>query len=458
MEDITKATAESLNIADKNGAAAPAPAMPDGPDLIDMIPMAEAYRHKNMTLEETIADLKKSPLFMTDLDEAEMANNEDLAALQALAYEGTPLENATNFKEQGNESFREKRWADAKEFYGKGVSVLVTAERERKQAKENGGVVPPKPKAAPAPPKSSGGGDAKKEGEGVEDDIGEPEHHIGKVDVTATSPEEIQQERALLETLYVNRAACHLSLKNFRSCWLDCGQALRLNPSNIKAYYRSARALLSVDRITEADDACARGLEVDSSNASLQALAKDIVKRNREIAAKKAREEARLSAERQKALLLKAALKARMIRTRTTEKPPEMEDAKVTLVPDPLDPKSAVAFPTMLLYPLHLETDFIKAFSETESLEQHFGYVFPLPWDREGAYSTQSVECYMETASGGLVKVGKKVPLLKVLSGGTVEVVDDLVKIFVVPRNKAEAWVRDFKAKKAAEKEEAAKK
>lgn len=56
----------------------------------------------------------------------------------------------------------------------------------------------------------------------------------------------------------------------------------------------------------------------------------------------------------------------------------------------------------------------------------------------------------METTTGGLIKVGKKVPLLKVLSSGSVEVVDDLIKIFVVPRTRAEAWVKDFKDKKAA--------
>jgi hypothetical protein len=49
-----------------------------------------------------------------------------------------------------------------------------------------------------------------------------------------------------------------------------------------------------------------------------------------------------------------------------------------------------------------------------------------------------------------LVKVGKKVPLLKVLSGGKVEVVDELVRVYVVPKGKAEAWIREFKEKKGA--------
>jgi hypothetical protein len=35
-----------------------------------------------------------------------------------------------------------------------------------------------------------------------------------------------------------------------------------------------------------------------------------------------------------------------------------------------------------------------------------------------------------------------------VLSGSSVEVVDDLIKIFVVPKAKAERWVREYKEKK----------
>jgi hypothetical protein len=56
---------------------------------------------------------------MRTLNPAE--ENLELEALQALAYEGTPLEIATNFKVQGNEAFREKRVRDALEFYTKGI-------------------------------------------------------------------------------------------------------------------------------------------------------------------------------------------------------------------------------------------------------------------------------------------------------------------------------------------------
>ncbi|KAI1184149.1 TPR-like protein [Nemania serpens] len=379
------------------------------------------------TVDEVVAELKKTPFFMTELEE-----NDEIEAFKALAYEGTPLENSSEFKEQGNECFKARRWGDAKEFYTKGILILAAEERKRKQA------------ANPASQQSSTVVKSKQEDE----KRSESEEKKNE----ETSDDEIRQERTILESLYVNRAACHLELKNYRSCWLDGSAALRLNPKNIKAYYRSARAFLAVGRIAEADDACARGLAIDPSNNPLKTVAQDIIKKVEEMAARQKREAERVAKEKRRAMLIRAALKAREIRTRATAQPPEMEDAGVKLVPDPDDPASHLCFPTVLLYPTHLESDFIKAFNETDSLTDHLSYVFPLPWDREGAYTLAGVECYMETVAGGLIKLGKKVPLLKVLAGGKVEVVDEVVRIFVLPKPQAAAWVEEFKMKKAAEK------
>lgn len=365
------------------------------------LPPAMAAMH-GKSKEEILAELNKTPLFMTELEE-----NDELEAFKALAYEGTPAEVALNFKEQGNDCFKVGKWADAKEFYSKGIQVLQA--EQRKRAKD-------------------------------------PKHDSSR------TPEEREQLQ-VLETSLVNRAACHLSLHNYRSCTLDCALVLRFNPSNIKALYRSSRALLALSKIPEADDVCARGLALDPSNTALKNVAEQIIAKNAEIESKKAkqveRERKRLMEER----LLRAALKARGIRTRKTAQPPELEDAKVKLIPDPEDPMSELLFPTVLLYPLHLQSDFIKDFTETETLGSRLMQILaePASWDREGEYTYKGVECYMETLTGGLIKVGKNITLLKVLSGGNVEVVDDVVRIFVVPKGKAGAWVQEFKAKKAAE-------
>ncbi|KAI5463271.1 hypothetical protein BGZ63DRAFT_351760 [Mariannaea sp. PMI_226] len=389
IEEITKKMEETMRAPQANSSLA---------DMMPELPIAHTLA-KGKSVDEVVADLKKSPIFMTDMSDMD-EENEDIAALQALAYEGTALENGLDFKERGNDCFKVKGYRDAKEFYTKGINILFLEERKRRH-----GQVTTNPE-------------------------GEPD-----------SAEEIAKQRETLEALY-----------NYRSCWTDCAAAIRLNPDNIKAYYRSARALLAVDRIEEADDVCARGLALDTANTGLKAVAEDIIKRAREIDARRKKEAEREAREKRREALLKAALRARNIPTRTTAQPPEMEDAKMQLVPDPDDPRSSLSIPAVLLYPLHLESDFIKAFNETQTLEDHLAYILPLPWDQEGAYTPSGVDCYIETREGGLLKMGKRLSLLKVLGTGKVEVVDEVVRIFVVPHSKAEAWVKEHKIKRSAEK------
>lgn len=235
--------------------------------------------------------------------------------------------------------------------------------------------------------------------------------------------------------------------ENYRSCIQDCAATLRINPSNVKAFYRSATACFSLDKLPEAIDACTRGLTLDPSNAPLKALQVKITARQTHLAAlEKARREReeKLASER---ATLALALKARGILTRNTDQPPDLEDAAVKLE-NPLDPSSTLHFPVIILYPTAGQSDFIKAFSEREKLGEHLEYIFPLPWDTENEYSVGSVEAYMETVAGGLIKVGKKMMLGKVLGSGKAEVVDGLAKISVVPKDKAAGWIEEFKKRR----------
>lgn len=147
--------------------------------------------------------------------------------------------------------------------------------------------------------------------------------------------------------------------------------------------------------------------------------------------------------------MLNTALRARNIRTRNTAQPPDMEDASIHLSPDPLSPTSTLNFPVVLLYPLHAQSDFIKAISEMDTIPQHLEYIFPLPWDDKYEYNTVAVELYIETGNGGLIKVGKNVSLGKVLGTPGVEVVDGLVRINVVLKDRSKDWIEEMKARKA---------
>ncbi|KAL4808186.1 hypothetical protein BDV18DRAFT_134407 [Aspergillus unguis] len=353
------------------------------------------------TTDELADILNKTPLFMTDISKAVDENGENimLDALQALQNEGTRGDVAQNFREQGNDAAREKRWIDAKEFYTKAIAVLRSKEQ--------------------------------------------------KWDKPEDEKEEERLKKEVEEASYINRALCHLELKNYRSTTLDCAAVLKLNPRNIKAYYRSAMALYALDKIPEAEDVATRGLALDANNKPLQTVSEKITARKaslERIAAKRKAEDERTKKEK---ILLATALKARQIRTRKTGQPPEMEDANIRLTPDPLSPESTLEFPTVFLYPTDAQSDFIKGFPEATSIEDHLDYIFPLPWDTKKEYTVKDVDCYMDTHTGGLIKAGKKVPLLEILSGGKVEVVDELVRIYVVPSKKSKGFIAAMKARKA---------
>jgi tetratricopeptide (TPR) repeat protein len=384
----------------EDGAPLPSAAMPPA--------MAEI---KSLSVDEVIKEMNRIPLFMTTLDETdgEGGENDALEALKALAYEGTKAEIAENFRQQGNECARSKQWKDAKEFYDKAIAALKAPKEE------------PDPEDVP--------------------------QIIDITEVEVDEEEEAKKHKVIEEACYINRALCNLEMKNYRSCIQDCAATLRLNPSNIKAFYRSTSACLSLDKIPEAVDACTLGLALDPSNAPLKGLQTKISTRKNHLdSVEKARREREAKAASERATL-SLALKSRGIKTRSTDQAPDLEDAAVQLK-DKMDPSSTLSFPVMLLYPTHAQSDFVKAFAESETLNQHLEYIFPLPWDQEQEFTLNDVEAYMETIAGGLIKLGKKMTLGKVLGSGKCEVKDGLVKVSVIPKSKAAEWIEEFKKRR----------
>lgn len=223
---------------------------------------------------------------------------------------------------------------------------------------------------------------------------------------------------------------------------------LKLNPSNVKAHFRSASALFALDKVYEALDVCYRGLKLDPTNKAMELLLEKIRKRSREKEEQDRKRKAEQDRRRKEKLVLMTALKARNIRLNKNSKPVDMADARIRMVPDPLSPTSTLEFPTMFLYPMHNQSDFIQAFAEQDSPYEHLDVMLPLPWDSRGEYKLNSVDCYMDTTSGGMIKVGKKLSLLEILSNDKVEVVDGLVRIHIVPQSLAAKWIEEIKKKK----------
>jgi len=88
--------------------------------------------------------------------------------------------------------------------------------------------------------------------------------------------------------LHINRAACNIELSiHFHSCLgsilndrtenygkvlRDCSAAIMVNVRSSKAYYRSALALVALERYDEAVDSCSRCLSFDPTNQSVSSL------------------------------------------------------------------------------------------------------------------------------------------------------------------------------------------
>ncbi|KAI9674186.1 MAG: hypothetical protein M1817_002004 [Caeruleum heppii] len=395
---------------------------------------------KDRPLDDFLADLNRHPLFMTSLDESDGKGgvNVELEGLKALAYEGTPEEVAANFKEQGNEMFQERRWRDAREFYDRGLVVLVDTRRKRE------------------------GKERKRDKEDNDGGLVNGEAELLGMDYQQGNP---TTQLHLEETLLINRAACNFELQNHRMVTRDTLAALALNPQNLKAHYRLSLALLSLSKIPEAREAVHHGLTVSPANKPLQTLRDKISARATELETHQRAahdRQTRLAAEKH---ALRLALHSRGILVRHTSTPPPLPPSSQTSSPpeltlsDPLSPTSTLSIPALILYPLVSQTDFIAALPTNTTLGDHLSYILPPPWNDDpevggGEYGdVGAVRCLMRTGSGGLVQVGKKVSVEGVLDsrgkeeGKVVEVLDGVLQVIVVPRGRVEGWVEEYKRK-----------
>lgn len=219
--------------------------------------------------------------------------------------------------------------------------------------------------------------------------------------------------------------------------------------SNVKAWFRAAKAGFELGKITEARGAAERGLAIDPENKAIKALITEITKKEEAIAK---REKERLEREeraRKKKETLALALKARNVVVKTSKNQPDMDDAEIHLEKE-MDPASTMIYPLLVMYPLTAQSDFIKECVETSSMGAIVDLVLgELPaWDEEQEYRPRNVEVYMETKTGGLIKVGRKLMLGEVLGNGKVEIMDGVAKVFVVPKGKVDAFIADWKKKR----------
>lgn len=335
------------------------------------------------TTEDVLKEINRLPFFMTELDETDGdgGENTNLEALRSLVYDGEPDEVATNFKNQGNDCFKTKRYQDAVQFYTKGIDV----------------------------------------------DCG--------VD-------------SINSALFVNRAACNLELKNYRRCIEDCKKVLLIDEKNVKACYRAGKAFFAVERYDESTQILQFGLTIDPENKPLKDTLKQVENKVAQIQQVKERKEREAQEIKDRQLFLENAIKLRNIKSIKSSRPAALlENAKIRLE-DPTDYESQLLLPAMVLYPTTDEFDFVAEISELTTPAEILQLVLDRPqsWfedPKHKNFSIKTLECYMETISGGLVKVGKKVAVNTVLMSETAKapLFDSGLRLYVVPKVDSAEWL-----------------
>ncbi|KAF8639925.1 hypothetical protein AX17_001175 [Amanita inopinata Kibby_2008] len=341
-------------------------------------------------IAQKLAEFDSMPLFMKSLP-SEESDDVALAALQSLAHEGTPDEVAQNFKDQGNDYFKGKRYREALGFYTQGI------------------------------------------------------------DAKPTDP-------VLQEALLCNRAVCNLELKNYGSVLRDCSKALVVNPKSSKAYYRSALALLALERLDETLDCCSRCLLYDMDNKSMKSVRERAIKAKGEKEEKERQHQERIRKEKDAERQLKSAF-----RDRNLVLLPKPDGSSNPMNPS-FDPEDLLGrtlmFPVFFLYPQYATSDVISQFVEDTPFAAHLSAMFPPEaqppsWDVKGDYVDGKLVIYAMTHRKRLLKVGKKMNLVDVFNAvkakegepkDGLELKDGCLTFVVLPKGDVEKkWVEEYK-------------
>lgn len=270
---------------------------------------------------------------------------------------------------------------------------------------------------------------------------------------------EIECDRANInDSLFANRAACELEMKNYGRCLVDCKKALEHNPKNLKCYFRMGKAFFALNKLEEAKMVVGFGLNFDSSNKSLLTLQNSIEQRKRDIEKAEIKRLEEKKRRENLQIILDSAISLRKIEMVHTKSPTELVQEGRLALEDPMDFESQLIFPALVLYPTTDEFDFVAEVSELTSVSELLELVMQRPDDwfqmpEHQNFSLKKLVGYMETKEGGLVKVGKKVQfhdLLK-LEKPNVPLFDGSLKIYFVPKNESDAWLSKWDKQKALE-------
>ncbi|KAI3678767.1 hypothetical protein L6452_38070 [Arctium lappa] len=196
--------------------------------------------------------------------------------------------------------------------------------------------------------------------------------------------------------IFSNRAHVNLLLGNYGRALSDSEEAMKLSPTNVKAFYRAAKASLSLNKLVEAKTFCEKGLDRNPDNEELKKLLKQIDSQIFE----RQQHEAQVSKALKASKDLVSAIEYRGLKIGKA-----MFQELTGLKKPILDKDHILHWPVLLLYAEVMSSDFIEDFYSSA----------PLPWDKENAYTRDAIELYYEAGSG--VRLSKREIISNFLQG-----------------------------------------
>ncbi|GLC40844.1 hypothetical protein PLESTB_000016500 [Pleodorina starrii] len=199
--------------------------------------------------------------------------------------------------------------------------------------------------------------------------------------------------------LHANRAHVHLLLGNLRKALEDSLAAKKLDPGNVKAIFRGARAALKLGLWDQCLQLCAEGRAADPQSKEFDPLVKEASAKVQERRQVEERIAAQAEAEAAPARALVDVLMARGYKLTR----PQVSLGSRTK--PALNPDGSLTWPVLLMYPESGQQDVVEAFGEEDTFNEHLDMMFgpdapPLQWDEAGDYRRDRIELYYLAHAG----------------------------------------------------------
>jgi hypothetical protein len=228
---------------------------------------------------------------------------------------------------------------------------------------------------------------------------------------------------------------------------------LTLNASSSKALYRSACALVALERAEEAIDCCTRFLAFDQNKAINVVL--DRARKLKAAQDKKEQErKERLRKEHELNLAYKvspfvAVLSCFYLQSRNLV----VTNSGAANPYSPHFDSEVLVFPVFFLYPQYATSDIIAEFAEDTPFATHLEVMFPPQaphpdWDSNHEYTVSRLVVYAMTKTMRVLKIGKKMNLKDVFKAAKdgLELKDGCLSFVVLPKGQTEQnWVEEYK-------------